>query len=117
MKALVMQPGGVEIVDRPDPHAEPDGAVVAVHSCGICGSDVHLVEAGVRYHGQVLGHEFSGTVVEVGRDVRDLSVGQVVAVNPLGGCGACAIHKRVLVTLQRAPRLPPRNTLVSASDG
>jgi len=96
MKALVMQPGGVEIVDRPDPHAEPDGAVVAVHSCGICGSDVHLVEAGVRYHGQVLGHEFSGTVVEVGRDVRDLSVGQVVAVNPLGGCGACAVCRRDL---------------------
>lgn len=85
-----MQPGGVEVVDRPDPVAQSDGAVVAVHSCGICGSDVHVVEAGVRRHGQVLGHEFSGTVVSVGGDVGDVRVGQLVAVNPLGGCGTCA---------------------------
>jgi threonine dehydrogenase-like Zn-dependent dehydrogenase len=89
MKALVMQPGGVSVVDLPAPFAGADGAVVAVHSCGICGSDVHVVEAGVRRHGQVLGHEFSGTVVSVGGDVDDLRVGQVVAVNPLGGCGSC----------------------------
>jgi threonine dehydrogenase-like Zn-dependent dehydrogenase len=89
VKALVVQPGGVEVVDRPDPVAAPDGAVVAVHSCGICGSDVHVVESGVRRHGQVLGHEFSGTVVSVGDEVGDLPAGQVVAVNPLGGCGAC----------------------------
>jgi threonine dehydrogenase-like Zn-dependent dehydrogenase len=89
MKALVMQPGGVEVVERADPVAATDGAVVAVHSCGICGSDVHVVEAGVRRHGQVLGHEFSGTVVSVGAGVGDLRVGQVVAVNPLGGCGSC----------------------------
>jgi threonine dehydrogenase-like Zn-dependent dehydrogenase len=96
MKALVMEPGGVEVADRPDPVAAPDGAVVAVHSCGICGSDVHVVEAGVRRHGQVLGHEFSGTVVEVGAGVDDLRVGQVVAVNPLGGCGSCAVCRQDL---------------------
>jgi threonine dehydrogenase-like Zn-dependent dehydrogenase len=89
VKALVMRPDGVEVVDRPDPVAAPDGAVIAVHSCGICGSDVHVVEAGVRRHGQVLGHEFSGTVVSVGDEVGDLRAGQAVAVNPLGGCGAC----------------------------
>jgi threonine dehydrogenase-like Zn-dependent dehydrogenase len=94
-----MQPGGVEVLDRPDPVAEPDGAVVAVHSCGICGSDVHVVEAGVRRHGQVLGHEFSGTVVSVGDDVADLRVGQVVAVNPLGGCGSCAVCRQGLPLL------------------
>ena len=96
MKALVLHAGGAEVVDLPDPVAEPGGAVVAVHSCGICGSDVHTVEAGVRSHGQVPGHEFSGTVVEVGGDVRDVLVGQVVAVNPLGGCGSCDACRRDL---------------------
>jgi threonine dehydrogenase-like Zn-dependent dehydrogenase len=86
----------VEVVDRPDPLVEPGGSVVAVHSCGICGSDVHAVKAGVRWQGQVLGHEFSGTVVEVGRDVRDLRVGQAVAVNPLGGCGSCRVCRQDL---------------------
>jgi threonine dehydrogenase-like Zn-dependent dehydrogenase len=104
VKALVMRPGGVEVVDRSDPIVEPGGAVIAVHSCGICGSDVHTVEAGVRFHGQVLGHEFSGTVVEVGRDVRDLRIGQVVAVNPLGGCGSCRVCRQDLPFL--CPRLP-----------
>jgi threonine dehydrogenase-like Zn-dependent dehydrogenase len=99
VKALVMQPGGVEVVERPDPVASPDGAVVAVHSCGICGSDVHVVEAGVRRRGQVLGHEFSGTVVSVGDDAGDLRVGQVVAVNPLGGCGSCAACEQGLPLL------------------
>lgn len=107
MKALVVVPGGgVEHVDLPDPSPAPDGAVVAVHSCGICGSDVHLVEAGVRRHGMVLGHELSGTVVEVGREVRDLQPGQVVAVNPLGGCGTCEACRRQLPLLcQRVPNL------------
>ncbi len=107
MKALAVVPGGgVEVVDRPDPRPEPDGAVVAVHSCGICGSDVHLVEAGVRRHGQVLGHELSGTVVEVGSDVRDLRPGQEVAVNPLGGCGSCAVCRQDLPLLcERVPNL------------
>ena len=91
-----MQPGGVAVMDWPDPVAAPDGAVVAVHSCGVCGSDVHVVEAGVRRHGMVLGHEFSGTVVAVGGDVDDLAVGQVVAVNPLGGCGDCAACRQDL---------------------
>jgi threonine dehydrogenase-like Zn-dependent dehydrogenase len=101
MKALVMGPGGVSVLDRPDPVAGPGGAVVAVHSCGICGSDVHVVEAGVRRHGQVLGHEFSGTVVEVGAGVDDLRVGQAVAVNPLGGCGACGPCRQDLPFLCR----------------
>jgi len=89
VKALVVRPAGVEVVDQPEPVAPAGGAVVAVHSCGVCGSDVHVVEAGVRRHGQVLGHEFSGTVVSVGGGAGDLRVGQVVAVNPLGGCGSC----------------------------
>jgi threonine dehydrogenase-like Zn-dependent dehydrogenase len=101
MKALVMGPGGVSVVHRPDPVAGPGDAVVAVHSCGICGSDVHVVEAGVRRHGQVLGHELSGTVVEVGAGVDDLRVGQVVAVNPLGGCGACGPCRQDLPFLCR----------------
>jgi threonine dehydrogenase-like Zn-dependent dehydrogenase len=90
MRALVVVPGGrAEVVERDDPLADPGHVVIAVHSCGICGSDVHVVEAGVARHGQVLGHEFAGTVVEVGRDAGDWRVDQAVAVNPLCGCGSC----------------------------
>ena len=45
MKALVRVPGGVEVAEQPDPVTGPEDVVVAVHSCGICGSDVHAAEA------------------------------------------------------------------------
>jgi threonine dehydrogenase-like Zn-dependent dehydrogenase len=71
--------------------------VVAVHACGICGSDVHAAESNsLRYTG-IPGHELSGTVVQIGCDVRSVRVGQAVAVNPLGGCGACEWCKRELL--------------------
>ncbi|HXM56483.1 MAG TPA: alcohol dehydrogenase catalytic domain-containing protein [Candidatus Dormibacteraeota bacterium] len=108
MKALVVVPGGVEVVDHPDPEPPPDGVVVAVHSCGICGSDVHSVEVGSRRRGQILGHELSGTVAEVGRNARAAGWrhGQAVAVNPLGGCGTCGVCGQGLPFLcDRMPNL------------
>ncbi|MBV9898314.1 MAG: alcohol dehydrogenase catalytic domain-containing protein [Chloroflexi bacterium] len=89
MKALVRVPGGVEVCDQPEPVPGPQDVVVAVHSCGICGSDVHAAEfSSARVEG-IPGHEFSGTVAQIGGDVHGLATGQAVAVNPLGGCGAC----------------------------
>lgn len=89
MKALVTGPAGAEVVERPDPRPDQGEVLVSVHSCGICGSDVHAVEAGVSRGGQILGHEFSGTIEELGPGVNGLRKGQAVAVNPLGGCGTC----------------------------
>jgi threonine dehydrogenase-like Zn-dependent dehydrogenase len=79
----------VAVAEQPDPVAGPQEVVLAVHSCGICGSDVHAAEANtVRAHG-IPGHEFSGTIVDIGRDVVGWRPGQAVAVNPHGSCGAC----------------------------
>jgi threonine dehydrogenase-like Zn-dependent dehydrogenase len=94
VKALVRVPGGVEVAEQPDPAAGPEDVVVAVHSCGICGSDVHAAEANVGNSHGIPGHEFSGTIAEVGRDVRGWQVGQAVAVNPLGSCGQCEWCRR-----------------------
>lgn len=89
MRALVVVDGGVEVTTLPDPSPGQGEVVVAVHSCGICGSDVHGVEEGRPARGQVLGHELSGTVVALGRGVDAARVGEAVAVNPLGACGRC----------------------------
>jgi 2-desacetyl-2-hydroxyethyl bacteriochlorophyllide A dehydrogenase len=64
---------------------------LAVHSVGICGSDIHGY-AGVnsrRSPGMIMGHEAVGVVAEVGPEVDDLAVGQPVAVNPIVSCGEC----------------------------
>jgi threonine dehydrogenase-like Zn-dependent dehydrogenase len=102
----VRVPGGVAVAEQPDPVAGPGEVVVAVHSCGICGSDVRAAEANTgRAHG-IPGHEFSGTVVEIGREVDGWRVGQAVAVNPLGGCGACEWCQRgMLIRCTGRPNL------------
>jgi 2-desacetyl-2-hydroxyethyl bacteriochlorophyllide A dehydrogenase len=69
-----------------------DEVSVRVAYCGICGTDMHV------YHGnmdarvglnRVIGHEMSGTVDAIGRDVSNVSVGQKVVVRPLDHCGEC----------------------------
>ena len=59
---------------------------------GICGSDFHGYsgENGRRHPGQVMGHETVGRIDELGSGVTGLAVGQLVTVNPVMGCGACA---------------------------
>ena len=89
MRAVVCVPEGTEVADVPDPVAGPGEVVIQVEACGLCGSDVHAVENGLTAPGQILGHEFGGRIAEVGADVTGWSVGQAVAVNPLGACQSC----------------------------
>jgi len=70
--------------------------VVEVAACGLCGSDVHTVQHGQAADGQILGHEFSGRIAAVGREVTGWREGQPVAASPLGSCGKCRICARGL---------------------
>ena len=84
--------------DTPDPVPGAEDVVVAVHSCGICGSDVHAAEATTPARmGGIPGHEISGTIAAIGAQVDGLEVGQRVAINPLGGCGTCEWCQRELL--------------------
>jgi threonine dehydrogenase-like Zn-dependent dehydrogenase len=89
----------VQLENRPDPVAGPDDVVVAVHSCGICGSDVHAAQRGGARNGGVPGHEFAGTIATLGSNAGGWSVGQPVAVNPLAGCGNCEWCRREMPIL------------------
>src|SRR5690606_29272582 len=67
----------------PDPEIEdPRDAIVKVSSCAICGSDLHLYDGFMpgMMHGDIMGHEFMGEVVEVGRGNAKLKVGDRVVV-------------------------------------
>ncbi|MFT2718921.1 zinc-dependent alcohol dehydrogenase [Deinococcus sp. A31D244] len=100
MKAIVWQGTnsvGVETV--PDPTLLlPTDAIVRVTSTAICGSDLHLLDGVIpsMEKGDILGHEFMGEVVEVGRDVRKLKVGDRVVVPFNIACGACDPCRRGL---------------------
>lgn len=73
----------------PDPEAGPGVVVVRVSACGICGSDLHLMDSRIAPPGAVLGHEAAGVVDAVGSGVEGLRPGDAVAIHPFDPCGAC----------------------------
>ena len=85
--AVYQSPGVVTVEERTVPRPGPDQLVVRVHSCGICGSDIHQLRDGWGFTpGAVAGHEWSGTIAAVGDDVTEWSVGELV----VGGPGSAA---------------------------
>jgi L-iditol 2-dehydrogenase len=95
MKALLKYApgdGNVDVRDVDEPICRDDQVRIEVAFCGVCGTDIHVLRDSFRnYPPVILGHELSGMVVEVGREARDVPVGQRVAV--LGAtsvtCGEC----------------------------
>lgn len=96
MKALVKYaagPGNVEVREVDEPVCGPLQVKVEVAFCGLCGTDIHVLQDTFRnYPPVILGHEFSGTVVEIGSKVTGAKIGEKVAC--LGAtavtCGACS---------------------------
>jgi threonine dehydrogenase-like Zn-dependent dehydrogenase len=79
----------LEPVELPERPLEAGEARVSVAFCGICGSDIHMRPSPAIPTGSVMGHEFSGTVGELGSGVEGFSVGDRVAVYPFASCGQC----------------------------
>jgi len=81
----------------PDPSIEdPRDAIIKVSSCAICGSDLHLYDGfmpGMK-HGDIMGHEFMGEVMEVGSANKKLKVGDRVVVPFTIVCGECEQCRR-----------------------
>jgi L-iditol 2-dehydrogenase len=85
--------GNVDVRDVDEPICRDEQVKVEIAFCGVCGTDIHVLHDTFRnYPPVILGHELSGTVVEVGRRAASVPVGQRVAV--LGAtavtCGECA---------------------------
>ena len=97
MKAVIIaEPGKVRVDTVPDPEIGPDGVLVRVMACGICGTDLHIIDGEfppTRYP-IIPGHEFGGEVVAVGVDVQSLKAGDHVGVDPTLNCGACHFCQR-----------------------
>lgn len=85
----------IEIREVPAPQrVRPREVLLRIDTVGVCGSDVHYFRQGqigaqaVEFP-QVLGHECAGTILEIGDEVRELRIGQRMAVDPLVACGQC----------------------------
>jgi len=77
-----------------------DEVLIDVEACGVCGTDVHIVEGTSRSNPPVvLGHEYAGRIVDRGRNVSSHTEGERVAVDPNIACGECAYCRKGLVHL------------------
>lgn len=99
MTAAVFEGAGrLSITERPIPAIErPDDVLIEVEACGICGTDVHILEVPPGHPatpGVVMGHEFVGTVREAGPEAIGATVGDRIAVAANLSCGSCSYCKR-----------------------
>lgn len=94
--ALIDKPFSVKFTDVPEPMITRGNEVkIQTFVAGICGSEIHAFHGThpFRIPPLVSGHEVTGTIVEVGRDVCDYKVGDRVTVEPHYGCGVCDLCK------------------------
>ena len=87
--AFCRGPGTVVIDEVARPAPGPDDVVVAVRSCGICGTDLHWYHDTMMIPAVCPGHEIAGEVAEVGSAVRGLREGDRVALEGISSCGVC----------------------------
>ena len=88
--AVIKESHEVSIVSVADPAPGPREVVVDVAACGICGTDLHILEGEFAPSLPIIpGHEFAGVVVATGTDVTELAEGQRVAVDPSLYCSEC----------------------------
>ncbi len=85
--------GNVAIMDMSSPELSPGHVIMEVHCCGICGTDIHVYHDTFRnYPPVIMGHEFSGRVVEIAPEVKNIKAGDTFSV--LGAvavtCGCCS---------------------------
>jgi hypothetical protein len=88
----------LEVRDWKEPEPGPHDVLLEVQACGVCGSDMHFYETdedgyilypGLTKFPTILGHEFSGKVVETGKQVTSLKPGDMVTVEEMIWCGRC----------------------------
>jgi L-iditol 2-dehydrogenase len=98
LAAAYYAPGDIRIEARPEPARADDNLVVEVICCAICGTDVKLATIGnPRCHPpRIIGHEFVGKIVHVGKEVTGFALGQRVTMATTVACGECALCARGL---------------------
>jgi 2-desacetyl-2-hydroxyethyl bacteriochlorophyllide A dehydrogenase len=97
MRAVTFQsPGQVRVEDRPEPElVDPTDAIVRIEATGVCGSDLHIFHGRVKIEpGFTIGHEYVGTVLAVGDQVRDVKAGDRVLGCFQTACGHCWFCRR-----------------------
>ena len=106
--AMVHKAGTAELVERETPKPGNTEVLIAVKATSVCGGDLHIFK-GKHPSAPLpmsLGHELSGEVIEAGKDVTTVRLGDRVTVEPVIVCGECPPCRRRPLRLLRQPELP-----------
>ncbi|MHB1946565.1 MAG: zinc-dependent alcohol dehydrogenase family protein [Gammaproteobacteria bacterium] len=109
MKAMMMEHQGekLKLVDLPVPEPRSHEVLIKVHTCGICRTDLHVIDGDLKNPKLPLvpGHQIIGTIIKLGENVRDFSLNQRIGVPWLGGsCGHCIYCQEGRENLCDTPR-------------
>jgi len=96
LSAVLMKKADLQLIETPIPIPEENQVLIKMHKVGICGSDVHYWSRGacgkyVVKEPMILGHESAGVVVQIGANVKHLSPGDRVAIEPGVPCSRCSL--------------------------
>ena len=100
MRAVIIDaPAGIRVGNVPEPTPRSDELLIRVEACGICGTDLHIIDGDspLAHYPIIPGHEFAGEVVALGRDITqsngnggaNITVWSRVAIDPNLYCGHC----------------------------
>lgn len=91
LQAVMIKPGNIELRQVDKPEISEDQVLIQVRRIGVCGSDIHVYHGSHPYTGYpvVQGHEVSGVIAEVGKNVSGLNTGDKVVFMPQVTCGVC----------------------------
>ncbi|MBX3709702.1 MAG: zinc-dependent alcohol dehydrogenase family protein [Gammaproteobacteria bacterium] len=109
MRAMLMQHWGekLQYIELPIPHPHENEILIKVHVCGICRTDLHIVEGDLTQPKLPLipGHQIVGEIVQLGKNVSGFHVGQRIGVPWLGGsCAHCSYCLSTRENLCESPR-------------
>jgi len=104
MKAMVFHQAGMPLqyMDLPDPSPEPKEVLIKINACAVCRTDLHIIDGELSEPKLPLvpGHEIVGEIIEIGKDVKNIEVGQRVGVpwlaSTCGQCYFCSHHQENL---------------------
>lgn len=96
LAAVLYSPNDLRVEEVPDPICKQDEVLLEIKAVGLCGSDIRTIKSGLGRlkYPQILGHEITGKVVEVGEKVKKYKKGDRLYVSPLVPCMDCPACKR-----------------------
>jgi L-iditol 2-dehydrogenase len=90
----------IEVKELRIPKLQPDELLVHVDACGVCGTDFHIYEGNAPAKiPVVLGHEYTGIIIDAGSKFDKLKIGDKIAINPNIHCGYCEFCRKGKINL------------------